>query len=163
TSPTDSPAMLLDMMASFGTISASNHVLPWLPEDLMPDQGTVPEPMPSGLAPETYSHRANPAFDAAMTRRTSASDAAFFLPHLQPGMRLLDIGCGPGSITLGLAEAVAPGDVIGLDLRPEVVAAAAALAQQRGVTTVRFQVGDVYALPFPDAAFDAVFACQVLL
>jgi ubiquinone/menaquinone biosynthesis C-methylase UbiE len=97
-----------------------------------------------------------------LAQRNAASDAAFLLPHLRPGMRLLDIGCGPGTITLGLAEAVAPGEVIGLDLRPEVVAAAQALARERGVTTVRFQVGDAYHLPFPDASFDAVFASQVL-
>jgi ubiquinone/menaquinone biosynthesis C-methylase UbiE len=121
------------------------------------------DPGPAVPAGETYTQHNNAAFDTAMTRRTSASDAGFFLPHLRPGMRLLDVGCGPGSITLGLAAAVAPGEVIGLDLRPDVLAAATALAQQRGVTTVRFQVGDVYALPFPDAAFDAVFASQVLV
>ena len=70
-------------------------------------------------------------------------------------MRLLDVGCGPGSITLGLAEAVAPGEVVGVDLQPAQVEQARALAAERGVANVRFEVASAYALPFPDAAFDA--------
>ena len=59
-------------------------------------------------AAESYSQRANPVFEAELALRTAAKGGAFFLPYLGPGMRLLDLGCGPGSITLGLAEAVAP-------------------------------------------------------
>ena len=51
-------------------------------------------------------------------KRTAAKEAGFLLPHLSPGMRLLDCGCGPGSITVGLAEAVAPGQVVGVDIEP---------------------------------------------
>jgi ubiquinone/menaquinone biosynthesis C-methylase UbiE len=58
------------------------------------------------------------AFDAQLTRRTAAREGAFFLPHLRPGMRVLDCGCGPGSITVGLAAAVAPGQAVGIDLEP---------------------------------------------
>ena len=46
--------------------------------------------------------------------RTADSHAAFLLPHLRPGMALLDLGCGPGSITVGLAAAVAPGPTTGM-------------------------------------------------
>ena len=53
-----------------------------------------------------------------MVRRTAAGAASFLLPHLRSGIRLLDCGCGPGSITIGLAEAVAPGEVVGIDLEP---------------------------------------------
>jgi ubiquinone/menaquinone biosynthesis C-methylase UbiE len=102
----------------------------------------------------TYSAEAH----AMMGQRTAAQNADFFLPHLRPGMRLLDAGCGQGSITIGLADAVAPGEVVGLDRDPEQVERARALAAERGVTNVRFEVGDAYALPFPDASFDAVFA-----
>jgi hypothetical protein len=49
---------------------------------------------------------------AVFARRTGAGAAAFLLPHLRPGMRLIDCGCGPGSITIDLAQAVAPGDAI---------------------------------------------------
>jgi ubiquinone/menaquinone biosynthesis C-methylase UbiE len=43
-----------------------------------------------------------------MARRTARERAAFFLPLLEPGMRVLDVGCGPGSITVGLAKTVGP-------------------------------------------------------
>jgi len=59
---------------------------------------------------ESYSQSGNPVFEEIMARRTAAKEAAFLLPYLRPGMRVLDVGCGPGSITLGLAEAIAPGE-----------------------------------------------------
>src|SRR5215207_5414518 len=99
---------------------------------------------------EAYSGDA-PAVDAELATRTVAREAAFLLPHLRPGMRLLDVGCGPGSITVGLAAVLAPGEVVGLDLRPEPLAQARAEASRRGIANVRFEVGSAYALPFPDA------------
>jgi ubiquinone/menaquinone biosynthesis C-methylase UbiE len=98
-----------------------------------------------------------------LARRAAATSAGFFLPHLRPGMRLLDCGCGPGSITLGLAEAVAPGEVVGLDIQPAQVERARVLAAERGVANVRFEVGTAYELPFPDASFDAAIALTVLM
>ena len=112
---------------------------------------------------ESYSQRANPVFEAELALRTADKEAAFFLPHLRPGMRLLDLGSGPGSITLGLAEKVSPGEVIGVDLQPSQVAQAQELSAARGVMNVRFEVADVYRLPFPDGSFDAVFAHVVLM
>jgi ubiquinone/menaquinone biosynthesis C-methylase UbiE len=112
---------------------------------------------------EVYSQRANPAFEAELARRTAARDAAFLLPWLRPGMRLLDVGCGPGSITLGLAEAVAPGQVVGIDIQPAQVERARAAASARGTARVSFEVGSVYALPFPERSFDAVFANGVVM
>lgn len=85
--------------------------------------------------------------------RTADSHAAFFLPYLSPGMSLVDLGCGPASITAGLAEAVAPGPTTGVDLDPELPADAG------GVRLVRADVCD---LPFPDDTFDAIFACALL-
>jgi SAM-dependent methyltransferase len=119
-------------------------------------------PAPTTPAREVYSGDA-PALDAELTNRTVAREAAFLLPHLRPGMRLLDVGCGPGSITVGLAQSLAPGEVVGIDIRPEPIAQARAVAQERGVANVRFEVGSVYELPFPDATFDAAFAHQVLI
>lgn len=98
----------------------------------------------------------------AHARRTAERNAAFFLPHLRPGMRLLDAGCGPGSITLGLAAAIAPGDAIGLDASAESIAAATALAEAGGVANVRFERGDLMSLPYDDASFDAAFVHAVL-
>ena len=93
-----------------------------------------------------------------MKRRYAARDAAFLLPHLKPGMTLLDCGCGPGTITIGLAEAVAPGHVVGVDLNAGQVEIAAKSAAERGITNLRFETASVYRLPFPDNSFDTVFA-----
>ena len=97
-----------------------------------------------------------------LQRRGMAREAAFFLPYIRPGMTLLDCGCGPGSITLELAEALAPGEVLGIDRDSSRIEIATRLASERGVANVRFQTADVLELPFPDARFDAVFAHAVL-
>lgn len=112
---------------------------------------------------EVYTQRANPAFEAELASRTASRDAAFLLPHLRPGMRVLDVGSGPGSITLGLGDSVAPGEVVGIDIQPAQVERARSLAAARGMTNVRFQAGDLYALPFADQSFDAAFANGVLM
>jgi ubiquinone/menaquinone biosynthesis C-methylase UbiE len=98
----------------------------------------------------------------AHARRTAERNAAFLLPHLRPGMRLLDAGCGAGSITLGLAEAVTGGKALGIDANSEAVASASATAFSLARHNLRFEVGDVTALPFADASFDAVFCHAVL-
>jgi SAM-dependent methyltransferase len=72
-------------------------------------------------------------------------------------MRLLDVGCGPGTITLGLARVVAPGQVVGIDHDRQHVAAARVLAAEEGVTNVSFVHGDALALPLGDATFDVAF------
>jgi ubiquinone/menaquinone biosynthesis C-methylase UbiE len=94
--------------------------------------------------------------------RQATHQAAFFLLYLHPGMTLLDCGCGPGAITFGLAEVVAPGEVVGVDRESSMVERACALGQERQMAHVRFQVGDICARPFPTASFDAVFTCAVL-
>ena len=94
-------------------------------------------------------------------QRTAEEAAAFLLPSLRPGMRLLDVGCGPGSITRGLAERVMPGEAIGLDLARDTLEEARRDAAARGLTNLTFQEGSVYALPFPEASFDVVYAHQV--
>jgi SAM-dependent methyltransferase len=77
-------------------------------------------------------------------------------------MHLLDCGCGAGATTVELATIVAPGRVVGIDLDPGQIQLARALAAERRVTNVRFEPGDVDALPLPDGTFDAVFAHAVL-
>ena len=116
------------------------------------------------MTAEVYSQQANPAFEAELASRTASRDAGFFVPYLRPGMQLLDVGCGPGSITLGLAELVAPGQIVGIDIQSALIEQARVLAAARGVAaSVRFEVADLYELPFPDESFDAVFANGVLM
>lgn len=92
-----------------------------------------------------------------MLLRTAAKHAAFFTPFLRPGMRLLDCGCGPGTITIDLANLVAPGQVVGIDLEPVQLRSALDRGRQRQIN-VSFGVASIYALPFSDGYFDAVFA-----
>ncbi len=92
--------------------------------------------------------------------RTAANSAGYLLPHLTSGMSLLDIGCGPGTITMDLAERVSPGQVCGIDAGAVVIAEAAAAAG--GISNVAYQVGDVYAVAYPDESFDVVHAHQLL-
>src|SRR5438067_1545844 len=91
-------------------------------------------------------------------KRSATWNAGFILPYLRPGMSLIDCGCGPGAITIGLTQAVAPGQVVGIDIESSQVEAARSLAAKMGVANVRFEVANVYDLPFPDASFDAAFA-----
>jgi ubiquinone/menaquinone biosynthesis C-methylase UbiE len=77
-------------------------------------------------------------------------------------MSLLDCGCGPGTITLGLAEAVAPGAVVGLDIEPSVIERADHRAREYKVTNACFEVASSYELPFQDNSFDGVFAHALL-
>lgn len=90
--------------------------------------------------------------------RDADVEAAFFLPHLSPGTTLLDAGCGPGSITYGLAMHVAPGSVVGIDADQSRIEAANRQMDEAKIDTVSFQVADVTELPFEDGLFDAVFA-----
>src|SRR5262245_9723938 len=105
----------------------------------------------------------SPTATGRMARRTAAGSAGFFLPYLRPGMHVLDCGCGPGSITIGFAEPIAPGEVIGIDIEGSQITVARTLAAQRGLTNVRFDVGNILHLPFPDNTFDAVFGHNILM
>lgn len=114
-------------------------------------------------AAEIYTQRDNPAFEAELARRSAAHDAAFLLQYLKQGMRLLDVGCGPGSITVDLAELFPRGEVVGIDKQLPLVEQARLRAAARGVSNTRFEVADAYRLPFPDASFDAIFANGLLM
>ncbi len=120
----------------------------------------LPRLMASTL--DSYTHGHHESVVSRHRKRTASEAAAFLLPHLKPGMRLLDVGCGPGSITLGLAAAVAPGEVLAIDLSSDVLEEARRLAIEKGVRNVHFERADVNALAQPDGAFDIVYAHQVL-
>lgn len=107
-----------------------------------------------------YTHGHHPAVVASHARRSAADSAAFVLGYLTPEMSLLDVGCGPGSITLDLASRV--GQVEGVDASEQAVAVAEAARVDAGVGNVVFRRGDATALPYDDATFDVAYAHQVL-
>ena len=112
-------------------------------------------------AHEVYQHGHHASVVSNHAKRTADKDAAFFLPMLRPGMRLLDVGCGPGSITAGLAKRVAPGETIGIDASQSVIDTARSL-RDPALSSLTFEVGSIYEPRVPPASFDAVFAHQVL-
>jgi SAM-dependent methyltransferase len=94
--------------------------------------------------------------------RRAATHAGFFLAHLRSGMSLLECGCGPGTITADLAEIVAPGRVVGVDIERSQIDLARAHAENRELPNLSFEVANIYQLPFSDGSFDAVFLHGVL-
>ena len=122
------------------------------------------EQLPDGSGETArYTHGHSAAVLSAHSRRGAADSAAYLLAHLRAGMDLLDVGCGPASITADLAERVAPGRVVALDAASDALQAARATLSERGLSEqVELTCGDVMALPFEDASFDVVHAHQVL-
>ena len=95
--------------------------------------------------------------------RTAENSAGYLLPLLHPGMRVLDVGCGPGTITMDLADIVGPeGRVTALERTDDALDLARAEAAARGTTNVDFVVGNVQDLDLADRSFDVVHAHQVL-
>lgn len=86
----------------------------------------------------------------------------FLLPHLKQGFHVLDCGCGVGSITLDIAELVAPGKVIGADMDEGQLQIARSNAEKRGLTNVSFEQQNVYQLRFSSASFDVALAHTLL-
>ncbi len=111
---------------------------------------------------DVYTHGHADAVLRSHRWRTAENSAAYLLPHLHEQARLLDVGCGPGTITVDLARRVPRGSVVGLDRVTSVLAEARAGATRAGTGHADFVSGDVYALPCPDESFDVVHAHQVL-
>src|SRR5207237_10090881 len=65
---------------------------------------------------DTYTHGHHDAVLRSHRWRTAENSAAYLLPLLRPGSRLLDVGCGPGTLTVDLARRIAPGGAVGLAL-----------------------------------------------
>ena len=102
-------------------------------------------------------------FQVLLRRRSAANNAAHLLPRLRPGMRLLDVGCGPGTISMGLAEAVAPGELIGVDIEESQIGMAKAAASAGGHSNAAFQVGNALELPFESNSFDVVHSHAAIM
>jgi SAM-dependent methyltransferase len=110
---------------------------------------------------DTYTHGHHDSVLRSHRNRTVGNSAAYLAPLLRPGLDVLDVGCGPGTITHDLAARVAPGRVRGIDVVEEPLAEARALGD--GVEYgVEFAVDDVYGLADPDDSYDVVHAHQVL-
>lgn len=120
--------------------------------------------MPKENAPSpAYTMGYSPEFLQLLDRRNAAIHAAHLLPYLEPGMRVLDFGCGPGTITVGLAQAVHTGEVHGVDMEDSQIELARAAASAGGHQNAGFHVGNVYELAFEDNYFDVAHCHAVLM
>ncbi|MFV0132746.1 class I SAM-dependent methyltransferase [Streptomyces sp. HMX87] len=118
--------------------------------------------MPRPGETAVYTHGHHESVLRSHSWRTAANSAGYLLGSLRPGMRVLDIGCGPGTITADLAALVPDGHVTGVDRAPEILEQARATSDERGLANVDFAVADVHALDHPDDTFCVVHAHQVL-
>ncbi len=115
------------------------------------------------MAEEIYTPGHTPNATAFMAKRTLESHGQFFVPWLEgAGLEVLDLGCGPGTISMGLAEAVPEGRVTGIDFGECQIAAAREKARDAGLTNLEFEVASCYELPFADGSYDRVF-CHALM
>ncbi len=123
----------------------------------------MPETDGRDTADSTYTMGYTQEFLQLLERRSAQSSAAHLLPHLRPGMRLLDFGCGPGTISVGLAEAVQPGVLHGMDMEASQIEIARAAALAGGHGNMELRTGDVTDMPFEDGFFDVAHCNAVLM
>jgi SAM-dependent methyltransferase len=116
--------------------------------------------MPTG--PDAYLHGHHDSVLRSHRWRTAQNSAAYLIGRLPQEADILDVGCGPGTITSDLAVLAAQGSVVGVDAAADVLAEAQNAAQERGLANVSFETGDVYHLAFPERSFDVVHAHQLL-
>lgn len=109
-----------------------------------------------------YPHGHHPSVLRSHRWRTVSNSAAYLLPHIKPTHKILDVGCGPGTISCDFANQVPQGSVTGIDSAESIVSDAKRLAQEQGIRNVSFKTGNVFSLPFEDDEFDIVHAHQVL-
>ena len=112
---------------------------------------------------ENYLHGHSRAVLSAHSARTAEDAAAFLLPHLQPGMTVLDVGCGPGTITVGLAAAVGEsGSVLGIDTSKELGEEWEKRLAEVETSNLEFRVDDIYESELEAERFDVVYMHQLL-
>ena len=111
----------------------------------------------------TYTMGYSDEFRQLLDRRSMETHAAHLVPYLRSGLRVLDFGCGPGTISVGLARAVDPGEVHGVDMEESQIELARAAAEAGGHKNAKFHVGDVTSLPFEDNSFDVAHCHAVLM
>ena len=96
---------------------------------------------------EIYTHGHAESVLRSHTSRTVANSAAYLIPHLRPDLHLLDVGSGPGTITMDFARRLPEGRVVGIDPGEEIVARTQAEASAQGLGNLEFRTGDN---PFKD-------------
>lgn len=111
---------------------------------------------------EGYAMGYGPLITEAYATRRLADEAGFVIPLVHPGHRIIDCGCGPGSMTIDFAELAAAGEAVGVDVELSQIDFAKRAASDRNVSNVRFEVASVYDLPFADESFDLAYASAVL-
>ncbi|KAF2105038.1 S-adenosyl-L-methionine-dependent methyltransferase [Rhizodiscina lignyota] len=82
--------------------------------------------------------------------------------EINPHLAILDVGAGSGTISVTLAKAITDGHVTAIDLNPEILPRARAIAEISGINNIEFQQGDAYKLPFADETFDITYCHQML-
>ena len=111
---------------------------------------------------DVYTHGHQPAAVNQHAKRTAETSAAFCRHVISATSRVLDVGCGPGSITVGLAKWAARGSVTGIDLGDQILEIAQQAVEGAGITNVFLEQASVYELPYDDESFDVTYAHQVL-
>ena len=111
----------------------------------------------------TYTMGYSEEFRQLLDRRSASTHAFHLLPHLKPGLRVLDFGCGPGNISVGLAERIAPGELHGVDMEESQIELGRAAAAAGGHDNMTLHVGNVLSLPFEDNFFDVAHCHAVLM
>jgi ubiquinone/menaquinone biosynthesis C-methylase UbiE len=110
------------------------------------------------MSTELYTPGHSQNATAFMSKRSLTSHGEFFAPYFERNVSVLDCGCGPGSITIGIAERVSPGRVVGVDFAESQITEARAFTSTRSLNNVSFQVADCYSLPFESNSFDRAFS-----
>ncbi len=105
---------------------------------------------------------AEDSFQEMLQARTLENTCPILNDFLKPGVKVMDIGCGPGNITLDVARQVSRGSVVGMDPNEEALKNAQAAAEEADLGNVEFRAGDTYSLDFPDRTFDLVYSDALL-
>ncbi len=111
---------------------------------------------------DVYTHGHQPAAVNQHAKRTAEACAQFVRPYIFSQSEILDVGCGPASITVGLAEWAVEGSVIGIDVGDEILETAQRAVDDSNRSNISLEQASVYELPYPDNSFDVTYAHQVL-